>query len=73
VPKLSELYPLIRAGLFRIPPEPAHKLVVGGLEHLPAPALRAIARECQVSDPRLVSHLWGIRFENPVGLAAGFD
>jgi dihydroorotate dehydrogenase len=73
VPKLSDLYPLVRKGLFHIPAETAHKLVIGGLGFLPGSTLRAIAENCQVTDPRLVSHLWGIRFENPVGLAAGFD
>lgn len=35
------------------------------------PAL--IALICRVRDPRLITTVAGIRFENPIGLAAGFD
>lgn len=70
---MPNLYPLIRAALFRLSAETAHELAVGGLEHLPASARRALAASHRVVDPRLASEVCGIRFENPVGLAAGFD
>jgi dihydroorotate dehydrogenase len=32
-----------------------------------------VERRLRVEDPRLEQELWGLRFPNPVGLAAGFD
>lgn len=59
-------YPLIRPALFRIEAERAHGLAlnllkIGGSERAPA------------CDPRLASEVAGLRFPNPVGIAAGFD
>lgn len=56
--------PLLRA----LPAEPAHDLTLRLLESGLAPAPRAAADEAQ-----LAIELWGRRFPNPVGLAAGFD
>jgi len=38
-----------------------------------SPARRWMKKNFVVSDPTLERTLWGIRFSNPVGLAAGFD
>ncbi|MBL0371850.1 quinone-dependent dihydroorotate dehydrogenase [Rhizobium sp. KVB221] len=61
------LWPLIRAGLFRIDPETAHGLSITGLKTglMPAPAAE--------DDPRLHVDLAGLKFPNPLGLAAGYD
>jgi dihydroorotate dehydrogenase len=58
---------LLRPALFSLDPERVH--------HLAIAALRGVARlpwEAR-SDPRLAREVFGIRFPNPVGLAAGFD
>jgi dihydroorotate dehydrogenase len=61
------LWPLLRAGLFRIDPETAHGLSITGLRTGMTPA-------CAVpADPRLAVELAGLKFPNPLGLAAGYD
>ncbi len=63
-------YSFLRPLLFALAPEPAHQLSINALKLLqasqrePAPAF---------SHHRLVQDLWGLRFPNPVGLAAGYD
>ncbi len=67
-------YPL-RGLLFRLDPEASHELALRGLRAvaaLPSLGERLAARHL-VDDPRLAQHLFGRRFANPVGLAAGFD
>lgn len=56
------LHPLLR----RLEPERAHRLTVDALRVLPAgrPA---------PDDPRLAVQAFGLRFPNPIGMAAGFD
>jgi dihydroorotate dehydrogenase len=68
-------YHLLRPALFRLPPERAHKAGVAALNAaLATPAARAAARaRYAVDDARLRVERFGIRFPNPVGLAAGFD
>src|SRR6201988_4762808 len=58
---------LVRPLLFRLPPETAHELALHSLSVWPArlPAKRP-------STPQPVPR-FGLTFENPVGLAAGFD
>lgn len=55
--------------------ETAHRAALGLLRvyQLLRPLRRQIERRLAVSDPRLLQELWGVRFSNPVGLAAGFD
>jgi dihydroorotate dehydrogenase len=69
------VYRLVRPALFRIPAETVHHLASQGLTRaLAAPAVRgAVRRRHQVDAPELRVRRWGIDFENPVGLAAGFD
>jgi dihydroorotate dehydrogenase len=63
------LYALTRPLLFSIDPEAAHNLTLPALRRAAALGLtRAFARPAD--DPRTVM---GIRFANPVGLAAGLD
>jgi dihydroorotate dehydrogenase len=69
------LYPLVRALLFLLPAETAHRLTFAGLRIALAPApVRAIARRALAPrDPALEVHALGLTFPSPVGLAAGFD
>lgn len=59
-------YRLIRPLLFALDAERAHHLSVAALRLMPTPAAPA-------RDPMLESTIAGIRFPNPVGLAAGYD
>lgn len=65
------MYSWLKPLLFLLPPEKAHHLTVG-LLRLPL-VNWLIRRWCRLEDPKLERTLWGIRFPNPVGLAAGFD
>jgi dihydroorotate dehydrogenase len=65
------LYSLARPILFRVDPERAHELAIAGLA-LAAPVLARVAGPPS-GDGRLEQELLGLRFPNPVGLAAGFD
>lgn len=60
------LFPLIRPALFLMDPERAHGLAIRALKTLPhgGPPL---------PDGPLATDVAGIRFPNPVGMAAGFD
>ncbi len=58
----SALLPLLRL----IDPETAHGLALGALR-------LGLAGSAKVVDPRLEVHAMGLRFANPLGLAAGFD
>ena len=60
------LYPLFRPLAFALDAERAHRLTIGLLRRLPA------GRPVE-PDPALAVELAGLRFPNPVGLAAGFD
>lgn len=66
---------LIRPVLFLISPEKVHHLVVTVLHMVfLIPGIRALVKRAyQVADPRLETELFGIKFPNKVGLAAGFD
>jgi dihydroorotate dehydrogenase len=55
--------PVIRS----LDPEQAHGLTVRAL------ACGLVPRQPRLSIPNLETTLWGLRFPNPVGLAAGFD
>lgn len=57
------LGPLLRL----LNPEKAHDLTLWGLEHGLGPKVNA------EGDPILAIDLWGRSFDNPIGLAAGFD
>lgn len=69
------MYRYIRPLLFRLKPETAHQLTVALLRVATAlPGVTGGLRTLfEVDDPRLERELFGLRFKNPVGLAAGFD
>lgn len=57
----------IAASLIRLlPPEAAHRTAINGLKVAPP-------RPAHPCDPRLAVEVLGLRFPNPLGLAAGFD
>lgn len=66
---------LLRPVLFRLDPERAHTIAMGGLAALAhlAPVGALVERRLRVDDPRLRQELFGVTFPNPIGLAAGFD
>jgi dihydroorotate dehydrogenase len=69
------LYPLLRPLLFQFDPERIHGWTLAALR-LAAwarPLHRWLARSFDVRDPRLEVEAFGLRFRNPVGLAAGYD
>ena len=66
-----DLYPLAKQVLFRLDPERAHHLTIGGLR-----ALSKLNLAKLLLDPRLPdtpAKVMGITFPNRVGLAAGMD
>ena len=68
-------YESLRRLLFRLDPETAHDTALRGLgaaERL-EPILRRWRRRLAYGDARLACERLGLRFPNPVGLAAGFD
>ncbi len=64
---MSGLFGLGQSLLLALPPERAHDLAIKSLE------LGLYPRASQPDDKRLVQHLLGLDFPNPVGMAAGFD
>ena len=66
------IYPLVRPLIFTLPPEAAHAAASFAIRA--ARPLLPLLRPLLVhQDPRLERRLWGLRFPNPIGLAAGFD
>ena len=64
---MLDLYPLIKPLIWRLDPERAHGLALRSLSAglIPPPPPRNL--------PRLQTSVFGLSFDNPVGLAAGFD
>ena len=63
-----DLYPLLRPAVFRIDPETAHNMTLKALK-------AGVVRTCspRPNNDQLKQDLFGLSFDNPVGLAAGFD
>lgn len=68
-------YENLKKILFLFQPETAHNLAEFGLHLLPKikPLNNFMVEKNFVEDEKLVQEILGIRFANPVGLAAGFD
>lgn len=66
---------IARPLLFCLPPERAHYFSMGCFQLMLKPGFvsRAWRRNNRVVDPALETSAFGLTFENPVGLAAGFD
>ncbi len=69
------MYPLIRPLLFRLDAERAHGLTLNALRVAGRFAItRWLLRSLfEVHDPRLEVEAFGLRFNKPVGVAAGYD
>lgn len=69
------LYRLLRPLLFSMDPERAHDSAISALRIVQQNALlRSACRSAYCRQtPTLEQTLWGVRFANPVGLAAGLD
>lgn len=65
--RLVDAYTVTGPLLRLMPPEAAHRLAIHALR------LGIVPSEATADDPSLEVELWGVRFPNPVGLAAGFD
>jgi len=66
---------LLRPLFFQFPPEKAHHLAMSLLKaKLAVPGMKSIFKGLfTITDKRLEREVFGIKFPNPVGLAAGFD
>ena len=69
------MYTLLRSLLFSMPPERAHEFATSNLQTLlRIPGVAALlGKMWKVEDERLTKEVFGLKFPNPVGLAAGFD
>ena len=66
---------IVRPILFRFDPEKIHHFTFGFLKNIfkiPG-ATFFFKKNFQLDDPRLEREVFGLKFKNPVGLAAGFD
>jgi dihydroorotate dehydrogenase len=63
---IGAAWPLLRAVLHGMDPERAHDLTLSVLEAAPVP-------QASADDARLAVTAFGLKFANPVGVAAGFD
>jgi dihydroorotate dehydrogenase len=63
---VNGLFGMAQALLHALDPERAHELALKSLE-------LGIYPRSGPDDPRLAQTLWGLRFPNPIGMAAGFD
>lgn len=73
---MSAIYTrIIRPLLFTVSPEKVHHLVVGMLRRAfsIAPLKCFVSKLYRVEHPSLKRTVFGLEFENPVGIAAGFD
>ena len=65
---------LIRPALFKVPPETAHELGIEALRFgLSSKAAQDYAAERFVVEPFGEIERFGLKFKNPLGIAAGFD
>jgi len=67
-------YQAVRPALFALPAETAHRAVQAGLRAVQDTPVESLARRrYRVDDGRLRTEAFGLAFDNPVGVAAGFD
>ncbi|MFN3907935.1 MAG: quinone-dependent dihydroorotate dehydrogenase [Flavobacterium sp.] len=66
---------IIRPVLFQFDPEKVHHFTFAALQFLgKIPGMKSFWKsQYQVSNPKLQREVFGLKFPNPVGLAAGFD
>lgn len=64
---------LLRPLLFSLDAEKAHHVGMAGLKAMPVPMAKAWRQNARAERPSLETTVAGLRFPNPVGLAAGLD
>jgi dihydroorotate dehydrogenase len=64
------MYNLVRSALFTLSPETSHDISLDSLGALQRLGLLGLASKKPKGHPKT---LWGIEFDNPIGLAAGLD
>lgn len=67
------LYPLIRKGIFALDPETAHNLAIKALRIAGNPLLNRALKALLDCPPGTEKTVMGVKFKNPIGLAAGAD
>src|SRR5512139_421978 len=69
------MYHLIRPLLFKLDPEVIHQITLLAIKYagmLP-PTYALLRAIFEVNDPRLQVEAFGVKFRNPIGMAAGYD
>lgn len=71
----ADMYKIVKPLFFTMDPETAHHRVTAGLRGFTKVwGAKSILKSLYaVNDPRLAREVFGLKFKNPVGLAAGFD
>lgn len=64
---MKTLYNLAKPFIFKLDPERAHNITLRTMKAGLVPSVKA------VEDPALKIDAWGLTFNNPIGLSAGFD
>ena len=69
------MYKLIKPLLFQFDPETIHYVVTGALQRANRIwGVKSLLKNLyQLEDKRLAREVLGLKFKNPLGLAAGFD
>ena len=67
----SDLWPLLRPLLFRVPPETAHDLALGVLAGWSRVFAGRVAAASPARDPALTVEAMGLRFPNPISAYGG--
>ena len=69
------MYKLVKPIFFSMDPESAHHTVTGGLKMFSKiwGAKKLLSNLYTYENPNLAREVFGLKFKNPVGLAAGFD
>ena len=69
------MYELIRPLLFKFDPEMIHKITLLLIKSagILSPTYALLRANFEVNDPRLEVEAFGVKFRNPIGLAAGYD
>ena len=69
------MYQTVRPLLFKFDPEVIHKLTLLSIKYagLLPPTSALLRAIFEVNDPRLEVEAFGVKFRNPIGMAAGYD
>ncbi|MEY5069434.1 MAG: hypothetical protein RLZ47_1296 [Bacteroidota bacterium] len=69
------MYPILRLFLFQFDPEKIHHVVTGILKSFLSFSIlrKSVQGVYRLQHPALKREVFGLKFKNPVGLAAGFD